>query len=134
VHLPGAPPARIDTPRSHVDLAKTLLELLGVPAAKGMRGESLVPELFGARPPQREIVIDMPYTDQTPRRRALIAGRHKLIVTESNEQPELYDRSRSERAARYRQTAAGNLGEARPARETDRRRSAGRPAAPPSRY
>jgi choline-sulfatase len=91
VHVPGLPAARIETPRSHIDLARTFLELFGLPAPETMRGESLVPELLGARPPAREIVIDMPYTDQTPRRRALISGRHKLIVTESAEQPELYD-------------------------------------------
>jgi choline-sulfatase len=91
VHVPGLPAARIDTPRSHVDLARTFLEIFGVAAPAEMRGESLVPELLGKRPPAREIVIDMPYTDQTPRRRALIAGRHKLIVTETAAQPELFD-------------------------------------------
>ena len=89
--VPGVAPARIATRRSHIDLARTLLELLGVPPHEDMRGQSLVPELLGERPPQRDIVIDMPYTDQTPRRRALIHDRHKLIVTETQEAPELYD-------------------------------------------
>ncbi len=91
LRVPGVKPARIDTPRSHIDLARTLLELLGEKAPASFRGTSLLPELFGERPPAREIVIDMPYTDQTPRRRALISGRHKLIVTETMPEPELYD-------------------------------------------
>jgi arylsulfatase A-like enzyme len=91
VHVPGLAARRIETPRSHIDLARTLIELLGAQAPASLRGKSLVPELLGEREPGREIVIDMPYTDQTPRRRALIDGRYKIIVTESSEQPELYD-------------------------------------------
>jgi len=63
-----------------------------VKAAESMRGQSLVPELRGAQAPaQRDIVIDMPYTDQSPRRRALILGDKKLIVTETEKHPLLFD-------------------------------------------
>lgn len=89
--VPGLAPARIDARRSHIDLARTLFELFGVAAPASFRGTSLVPELLGARPPEREIVIDMPYTDQTPRRRALIRSGLKLTVTETEEQPTLFD-------------------------------------------
>lgn len=91
IRVPGLSPARIDTRRSHVDLARTLCELAGVPAPDSFRGVSLLPELGGARPPQRDIVIDMPYTDQAPRRRALIRGHDKIVVTETEELPQLFD-------------------------------------------
>lgn len=94
LRVPGVQPQRLDTRRSHVDLAPTLYELLGVKPPKGLRGTSLVPELRGLeKPPQRDIVIDMPYTDQSPRRRALIHGDLKLIVTETEKQPLLFDLS-----------------------------------------
>jgi arylsulfatase A-like enzyme len=89
--LPGAPARRIDTARSHIDVARTLLELMGVPAPASLRGKSLIPELFGAPAEPRDVVIDMPYTDQTPRRRALIHGRHKIIESESESTPLLFD-------------------------------------------
>jgi choline-sulfatase len=89
--LPGAAARRIDTARSHIDLARTLLELMGVPAPASLRGKSLVPELLGAPVEPRDVVIDMPYTDQTPRRRALIHGRYKVIESESETVPQLFD-------------------------------------------
>jgi choline-sulfatase len=90
--IPGVRPARFAARRSHIDLARTLLELAGVPAPASFRGKSLVPELLGgAAPEERDVVIDMPYTDQTPRRRALIHGRYKIIVTETEPRPLLYD-------------------------------------------
>ncbi|MBX3181907.1 MAG: sulfatase [Polyangiaceae bacterium] len=90
--IPGVAPRRIDARRSHLDLARTLLELLNVEAPSAMRGESLVPELRGlVTPTDRDIVIDMPYTDQSPRRRALIHGDLKLIVTETDQRPQLFD-------------------------------------------
>ncbi len=95
VRVPGVPARRIDTRRSHIDLAPTLYELSGVKAPPGLQGTSLVPELRGAAAPeQRDIVIDMPYTDQSPRRRAFIHGDLKLIVTETDKQPLLFDLKR----------------------------------------
>ncbi len=91
IRVPGLPPARIDTRRSHIDLGRTLCELAGVPAPESFRGVSLVPELGGARPPVRDIVIDMPYTDQAPRRRALVTGGKKIVVTETEQVPQVFD-------------------------------------------
>ncbi|MBK8998125.1 MAG: sulfatase [Myxococcales bacterium] len=91
IRVPGLAPARIDTRRSHIDLGRTLCELAGVPAPESFRGVSLVPELAGARPPVRDIVIDMPYTDQAPRRRALITGGKKIVVTETEQVPQVFD-------------------------------------------
>jgi len=91
VRVPGVPPARIDARRSHIDLGRTLCDLAGVAAPESFRGVSLVPELLGDRPPARDIVIDMPYTDQAPRRRALIRGDKKIVVTETEEVPQVFD-------------------------------------------
>jgi arylsulfatase A-like enzyme len=89
--VPGVEPRKIDVRRSHIDLARTVLELAGVAPPDSFRGTSLLPELRGEPAAERDLVIDMPYTDQTPRRRALIHGKHKLVVTETEERPELYD-------------------------------------------
>jgi choline-sulfatase len=91
VRLPGSAARRIDTRRSHIDLAKTILELLQLEPTVSMRGTSLVPELRGATVPARAVVMDMPYTDQAPRRRALIQSDEKIIVTETEEEPLVFD-------------------------------------------
>lgn len=91
VRLPGAAPRRIDTRRSHIDLAKTVLDLLQLQPPASMRGTSLVAELRGATVPERAVVMDMPYTDQAPRRRALIQSDEKIIVTETEEEPLVFD-------------------------------------------
>ncbi|MCC6214049.1 MAG: sulfatase [Polyangiaceae bacterium] len=93
-HAPWLAPRTLAARRSHLDLARTLAELLGVPLPETFRGASLVPELRGEVVPPRDVVIDMPYTDQSPRRRALVRGDSKLIVTESSPRPELYDLAR----------------------------------------
>ncbi|MEZ4234413.1 MAG: sulfatase, partial [Polyangiaceae bacterium] len=92
LRVPGVEARRVGTRRSHIDLAPTIYDLIGVKPPSTLRGKSLVPELRGLeKPPQRDIVIDMPYTDQSPRRRALIHGDLKLIVTETDKQPLLFD-------------------------------------------
>jgi choline-sulfatase len=88
--IPGATPRRIDVPRSAVDLAPTVLDLLGVawsPAvevgdsgAPSFEGTSLVPEIFGAKPVERDVAIDLPETSDNDRRRALVHGDLKLIA------------------------------------------------------
>ncbi|HEY8430994.1 MAG TPA: sulfatase-like hydrolase/transferase [Sandaracinaceae bacterium] len=48
VHVPDLEPRRVRTPVEIVDLAPTLLELLGVPPPPSMRGDDLRPLLSGA--------------------------------------------------------------------------------------
>jgi arylsulfatase A-like enzyme len=59
VHVPGLPPRRVARLPSAVDLAPTILELLGVPFPNGLalHGRSFVPALHGDTAPGRDIVV-----------------------------------------------------------------------------
>jgi len=90
VVMPGAPPRHIDNPTSAIDLAPTILDLFGVPnsswppgvdgGAPGFEGRSLVPDLLGATPVERDVVVDLPATSDSDRRRALVHGTTKVIA------------------------------------------------------
>jgi arylsulfatase A-like enzyme len=69
---------------SHVDLAPTLLDLLGLPPLEGARGESYAEVLRGREEPGRSVVVQ---TELAP---ALRSGRHKLIAR-ADGGVELYD-------------------------------------------
>jgi choline-sulfatase len=79
VAVPGLAPRIVDEPRSHIDLAPTILELLGRPG-KSRRGRSLVPELLGAHPDARDVWIDLPATSTWGARRAFVSGRDKVLA------------------------------------------------------
>lgn len=53
VWVPGLPPRRVPEPVELMDVAPTLLQLLGVPAPSSYQGRSLVPLLEGKREPGR---------------------------------------------------------------------------------
>ena len=91
IRVPGVAPRRVDTPRSAVDLAPTILELAGVAPSQEMRGTSLVPELRGADAPARDVVLDLPRTSNSDRRRALLRGPWKLLAFGDDEAFQLYD-------------------------------------------
>ena len=91
VYVPGAEPRHIDTPRSHIDLAPTILELMGVAADPPYRGQSWVSEIFGATPEPRPVVVDLPRDNLEDRRRAVIDGDMKLIARGDDERWLLYD-------------------------------------------
>ena len=92
IRVPGVAAKRIDARRSHIDLAPTILELMGQPLGDGFAGRSLVPELFGERSPEpREpIILDLPEDTNESSRRAIIDGNYKLIAFGS-ERFSLYD-------------------------------------------
>ncbi len=89
--VPGAEPKHIEEKRSHIDLAPTILDLMGV-SPEGMEGKSLVPEIYGtAKPEERDIVIDLPRTSDSDRRRCIIHDRYKLIAYGDDARYEVYD-------------------------------------------
>jgi arylsulfatase A-like enzyme len=89
--LPGATPKRIDVKRSHIDLAPTILELMGV-SCDGMEGKSLVPEIYGKVVPEdRDVVVDLPRTSNSDRRRALLHDHYKIISFGDDTRFEVYD-------------------------------------------
>jgi choline-sulfatase len=78
VYVPDATPSRVPVKRSHIDIAPTILELLGAPAAGGqLRGKSLLGDIY-ARPgsphEERDVYLDMPEGPYNEVRRALITG------------------------------------------------------------
>lgn len=90
--VPGVAPRHVEAARSHVDLAPTILELLGVPKSSELRGESLVPEVVGGHDePERPVVCDLPEDSFNERRRALIEWPFKLIAFANDYRYELYD-------------------------------------------
>ena len=81
MYVPGAEPHRVSKPRSHIDLAPTIMDLMGLPPLEGFQGQSLVPEIFGAEPPDREpILLELAEDSHNPYRRAIVAGDYKLIA------------------------------------------------------
>ncbi|MBK7584957.1 MAG: sulfatase-like hydrolase/transferase [Myxococcales bacterium] len=89
--VPGTTPHRLDVPRSHLDLAPTILELMGVAIEPPLRGKSLRPELFGTLGEARPIVIDLPRDNLQDRRRAIVDGDLKLISRGDDERWLMYD-------------------------------------------
>jgi arylsulfatase A-like enzyme len=91
VYAPGVKVRHIEPRRSHIDLAPTVLELMGVAPPSDFQGRSLVPELYGATPESREpILCELPEDSHNPPRRAVIQGPLKLIEFERG-RTALYD-------------------------------------------
>jgi len=81
IKIPGVKPRRIDIRRSLIDLPPTFLELLGEKPLEQFQGQSLVPELRGAEPDNREpIAVELAEDSHNPPRRAVIQGDYKLTV------------------------------------------------------
>ena len=81
IHSPGAKPERVQAARSQLDLAPTVVELMGLPRVSQLQGQSLVPELYGATAAARPVLLfELCEDSENPGLRALIAGDDKLIV------------------------------------------------------
>ncbi|MEZ4225819.1 MAG: sulfatase-like hydrolase/transferase [Polyangiaceae bacterium] len=80
IYVPEAKPRRIEVSRGHLDLAPTMADLMGLPKAPPFRGDSLVPEVFGAEAKPKPVIVDLPRCDLMDRRRALVEGDYKLIA------------------------------------------------------
>jgi choline-sulfatase len=89
--VPGAAPRRLEVRRSHIDLAPTIADLMGLPGEPAFRGQSLVDEIFGSSAPERRIVVDLPRADLMDRRRGVIDGDMKIIAFGDDRSFKLYD-------------------------------------------
>ena len=87
----GITPRRIDTPRSAMDLPRTILELTGAPPEPSFQGTSLVSEMYGKPAEERDVIVDLPRTSDNDRRRALIHGKYKLLSFGDDDAYGLYD-------------------------------------------
>ncbi len=84
VHLPGVPARRIAAGRTHIDLAPTILELMGIEPIDGFQGKSMVPELYGGEVESREpLFLELAEDTNNAARRAVVSGRYKLIAFDS---------------------------------------------------
>lgn len=85
VFAPGAEPQRIDEPRTHIDIAPTIMDLMGQPPLESFMGQSLVPEIYGAAKPEPRdvIVVELAEDSHNPHRRAIVKGDYKYIVFET---------------------------------------------------
>ena len=97
--IPGVPPAKIDLQRSAIDIAPTIVDLFGLPREASFEGKSLVPELLGKcgdagadeACPERDVVVDLPTTSDSDKRRAFIHGHQKLIDFGTKEYMLMFD-------------------------------------------
>jgi choline-sulfatase len=79
--VPGAEPRHIAARRTHIDLAPTIMDLMGLKPLPQFEGKTMVPEIFGAEPDNREpIVLELVEDTNNPHYRAIIKGDYKLIV------------------------------------------------------
>jgi arylsulfatase A-like enzyme len=74
-------------------VAPTIADLMDVKVPAGlMKGRSLVDEVYGATPENREpIVLDLPEDSHNPHRRAVIQGDYKLIASGRGQAYQLYN-------------------------------------------
>ncbi len=91
IQAPGAKARQVDVPRSDVDLAPTILDLYGLPAAPSFEGTSIVKEIYGGPSDPRDIVVDLPATSDNAKRRALIRGSEKLLCFDNDTFCKLFD-------------------------------------------
>jgi arylsulfatase A-like enzyme len=85
IYYPGITPRTIDAPQSLVDLAPTLLDLLGLPPLSGAQGRSLAPLLVGQTPD------NAPIFSEWRQRRAITRGTDRLLCDTSTNACELFD-------------------------------------------
>ncbi len=95
IRVPGIAPRHVSVPRSQIDFAPTMLELLRLPAPArtapdAMSGVSLVPDLLGEPMPPRPIYIELPEGPYNSMRRAVIDHGWKLVERGTG-RFELYD-------------------------------------------
>ncbi len=92
VRAPGAPAEHIGARRTHIDLAPTILDFMGVPPLAGFQGQSLVPEIYGQPANNREpIFVELAEDTNNGARRAVIVDQLKLIEWDGGVKKSLFD-------------------------------------------
>jgi len=92
IRVPGFEARRVSTPHTHLDLAPTILDLMGQEALPGFMGESLVSEMDGKPGKAKPIVLELTADNVQPSRRAVVSGDWKLIRFGDRSGPEkLFD-------------------------------------------
>jgi len=89
--VPGVKAHKVEVARSALDMAPTFLDLFSLEADPAFSGKSLVPEILGAAPEERDVVVDLPKTSDNDRRRALIHGQTKIISFGAQEYMQVFD-------------------------------------------
>ncbi|MBU0553230.1 sulfatase [Myxococcota bacterium] len=89
VYAPGVAPRVVEAPVSVVDIAPTILELVGARPLKGADGRSLAGYLFDAPPPPAPTISE--FYDFDHRLQAIVDGRHKLILDARHNARLLFD-------------------------------------------
>ncbi len=90
VRAPGFAPSRVDALVHTVDLAPTVLELVGLAPVADQTGRSLVPLMRGEELPERGVLAELNAAPST-NLRAWIDGRWKLILDLDHETAKLFD-------------------------------------------
>jgi choline-sulfatase len=95
IAIPGQAPIVINDQVELVDLAPTLLDLVGAPIPPAMRGRSLLPRIEGKPLPPAPIFSEMMPATAWPHQAAMMVdGDHKIIHRISDRRWELYDLKR----------------------------------------
>jgi arylsulfatase A-like enzyme len=94
--VPGRAPQVIDDPVALVDVAPTLIDLVGAPIPANMRGRSLLPRILSGKSappaPARQIFAELlPATAWPHHATMMLDGDHKLIHRISDRRWELYN-------------------------------------------
>jgi len=90
--IPGVAARRINTPRSHIDLAPTIFALMGVEPHAGFGGVSMLAEIKGEQAAEpRDVIVDLPRTSDNFRRRGMVHDRYKIIAFGDDFRFQVYD-------------------------------------------
>ncbi len=86
IHVPGAPPHRVEERRSLVDIGKTIFDVFSIDLTKDERAELSGKSLLGdvltqGEHEQRPVLVDMPEGPNNRERRAFYRDDHKIITT-----------------------------------------------------
>jgi len=95
IAIPGRPPVESAAPVAAVDLAPTLVELVGAPVPRSFRGRSLLPLIDGQSLPPRPLYSELMPATAWPHHAAMMIDADKKVIHRISEQRwELYDLDR----------------------------------------